>query len=250
MGPVLNLALHKVSKGHDSAWNISRYGSYFTVTSFCTKLKTSLTHWQHCSCSTSYKLQNQKGSQYSDWSSTHIHKSKLYCRRTVSYALDQNLTTRNYKNYSVAQISLSISIVVYIFNFFGLFGVNRVLSLCIQDISKKKFKSSFHNNYNIQDRAKRKRLFFLLKNYLTHFCPTSTMMAYLQLKLISIDTLFIPIDGTLILVTCWQFHVILTPFSSDVSFCIGIATKLANRGNSDAKIHPGNGEMENSWLYD
>lgn len=40
------------------------------------------------------------------------------------------------------------------------------------------------------------------------------MMAYLQLKLISIDTLFIPIDGTLILITCWQFHVILTPFSS------------------------------------
>lgn len=218
----------------------------YPCSSFCTKLKTSLSHLQHCSCSTSYKLQNQKGSQYSDWSSTHIHKSKLYCRRTVSYALDQTLTTRNYKNYSVAQISLSTSIVVYIFNFFGLFGVNRVLSLCIQDISKKKFKSSFHNNYNIQDRAKRKRLFFLLKNYLTHFCPTSTMMAYLQLKLISIDTLFIPIDGTLILVTCWQFHVILTPFSSDVSFCIGIATKLANRGNSDAKIHPGNGEMENS----
>lgn len=74
------------------------------------------------------------------------------------------------------------------------------------------------------------------------------MMAYLQLKLISIDTLFIPIDGTLILITCWQFHVILTPFSSDVSFCIGIATKLENRGNSDAKIHQGNGEMENSCL--
>lgn len=109
---------------------------------------------------------------------------------------------------------MSIPIEVYLFNFFGLFGVNRVLSLCIQDISKKKSKSSVHNNYNIQDRAKRKPLFFLLKNYLTHFCPTSTMMAYLQLKLISIDTLFIPIDGTLILITCWQFHVILTPFSS------------------------------------
>lgn len=76
------------------------------------------------------------------------------------------------------------------------------------------------------------------------------MMAYLQLKLISIDTLFISIDGTLILITCWEFHIILTPFSSDVSFCIGIATKLANRGNSDAKIHPGNGKMENSCLHD
>lgn len=78
MGPVLNLALHKVSKGHDSAWNISMYGSYFTVTSFCTKLKNSLSHWHTCSCSTFYKLQNQNGAQYSDWSSTHIHKSKLY----------------------------------------------------------------------------------------------------------------------------------------------------------------------------
>lgn len=76
------------------------------------------------------------------------------------------------------------------------------------------------------------------------------MMAYLQLKLISIDILLITIDGTLILITCWQFHVILTTFSSDVSFCIGIATKLANRGNSDAKIHPGNREMENSCLHD
>lgn len=93
-------------------------------------------------------------------------------------------------------------------------------------------------------------MFFLLKNYLTHFCLTSTMMAYLQLKLISTDTLFIPIDSTLILIACWQFHVILTLFSSDVSFCIGIATKLANRGNSDAKIHPGNEEMENSCLHD